>query len=182
MIANKRGVKGALFTTWYYEYMKSIVVAYEQNRIIGAGNSLPWQGKLPADMKHFRELTLNTTVIMGRRTYESIGRPLPHRQNVVVTRIANLAIPQVVVVGSLPEAFAAADNDAVVIGGGDIYRQALPYVDRVYATEINAHLEGDVTFPVLDSSWQEIAREEHMRDDKNAFDYGFVTYDKRPVS
>lgn len=162
--------------------MKSIVVAYEKNRVIGSENALPWQGALPADMKHFRELTLDGAVIMGRKTFESIGRPLPERQNIVVSRMAKLAIPQVVVVGNIEEAFASADREPFVIGGGEIYRQALPCVERIYATEINAEIEGNVTFPELDDSWQEVAREKHARDERNAFDYDYVTYEKHPAS
>lgn len=161
--------------------MKSIVVAYEKNRVIGSENALPWEGALPADMKHFRDLTRGNTVIMGRKTYESIGRPLPERQNIVVSRMAKLAVPQVVVVGSLDDAFAAAEREPFVIGGGEIYRQALPYVERIYATEIAAEIDGDTTFPELDDSWQEVERKPHLRDSKNAFDYDFVTYEKYPA-
>jgi dihydrofolate reductase len=160
--------------------MKSIIVAYENNRVIGANGALPWRGQLPADMRHFRELTTGTTVIMGRTTYESIGRPLPERQNIVISRMASLAIPRVIVVGSLTAAFNVAEHEAFVIGGGQIYREALEQIDAIHATEINADIVGDVTFPVLDSSWYEVSREWHASDDKNAFSCSFVTYKKYP--
>jgi dihydrofolate reductase len=160
--------------------MKSIIVAYENNRVIGANGALPWQGQLPADMRHFCEQTTGNTVIMGRTTYESIGRPLPERQNIVISRMAGLAIPQVIVVGSLIAAFNAAEHEAFVIGGGQIYREALEQVDTIHATEIDANIAGDVTFPVLDSSWREVGRDQHANDDKNAFNYSYATYKKYP--
>jgi dihydrofolate reductase len=160
------------------EGMKSIVVAYDNNRVIGGNNTIPWQGLMPADMRHFKELTMDKTVIMGRKTYESIGRPLPYRQNIVVSR-QDIAYDQVEVVHSLAHAYASARNDIAVIGGAEIYNLALDDVDVIYATEIDTASDGDVRFPVLPSHWIETAREAHVADEKNRFRYSFVTYTKQ---
>ncbi len=160
--------------------MKYIIVAYDQNRVIGANNQLLWQGSLPADMHHFRDSTSGQVVIMGRKTYESIGRPLPNRQNIVVTH-QPLEIEGVSVVHSLDEAYgvADADKDIYVIGGGQIYRQALDSVDVVQATEIKARFEGgDTYFPNLPDGWSEIERKHHEADDTNKYAYDFVTFTK----
>lgn len=160
--------------------MKSIVVAYENNHVIGNGGSLPWEGSMPADMRHFRELTIGKSVIMGRKTFESIGRPLPERQNIVVSRLGGIAVNGIVVARSLDEAYELADHDISVIGGGQIYEAALPDMDIVYATEIDTNLEGDALFPELSKDqWSEQDRIEHAADDKNKYDYSFVTYIKK---
>ena len=161
--------------------MKYIIVAYDQNRVIGAGNRMPWQGQLPADMKHFREATSGQAVIMGRKTFESIGRPLPGRQNIVVTH-RDITLEGVTVVGSLADAYAAVqeNKEAYIIGGGQIYQQALDDVDFVLATEITARFEGgDVFFPELGSEWRITKREDYRADDINQYDYSFVTYAKQ---
>lgn len=161
--------------------MKYIIVAYDQNRVIGAGGKMPWQGHLPADMRHFRELTSGNPVIMGRKTFDSIGRPLPRRQNIVVTH-QDILIDGATVVGSLAEAYAAAesDKDIYVLGGGQIYKQALDDADFVVATEIKARFEGgDTYFPELGADWQVIKREDFVADEANRYDYSFVTYAKQ---
>lgn len=158
--------------------MKSIVVAYDNNRVIGGNNTIPWQGLMPADMRHFKELTMDKTVIMGRKTYESIGRPLPYRQNIVVSR-QDIAYDQVEVVHSLAHAYASAKSDIVVIGGAEIYSLALDDVDVIYATEINTTSDGDVKFPPLTNRWTETSRESHDADEMNKFAYSFVTYTKQ---
>ena len=160
--------------------MKSIVVAYGKDRTIGNEGGLPWQGALPADMHHFRELTLARTVIMGRKTFESIGRPLPKRQNIVVSRMSQLALENVTFARSLEEAYFLAEHDICVIGGGEIFRAALPDIDVVHATEIDAVFGGDTRFLELEpAEWDEIGREAHIADDRNQFDYSFVTYSKK---
>ncbi len=159
--------------------MKSIVVAYDRKRGIGADNDLLWKRDLPADLRHFRDITTGGTVIMGRKTYDSIGRPLPNRQNIVVTR-GNLALEGLTVVGSLEDAFAASKHDVHVIGGGSVYAQALNDVDVVYATEVDAEFpQATVFFPPLGEAWCETAREHHDKDDNNAYAYDFVTYERR---
>jgi len=157
--------------------MKSIVVAYDQRRGIGANNDLLF--RLPADLKHFKETTMGGSIIMGRKTFESIGRALPGRQNIVVSH-QQLAIPDVEVVDSLPAAYQAAENEIFVIGGGTIYEQALAEMDVVYATEVQATFhEASVFFPALGAGWQEESRQHHQPDGKNRYAYDFVIYKRR---
>lgn len=161
---------------------KSIIVAYDRLRTIGRGNSLPWAGQLPADLRRFKELTVNKSVIMGRSTFESLPevfRPLPQRQNIVLSRKA-LSIEGVTVAHSLDEAYTKAEQPIMVIGGANVYEQALPTVDKVYATEIVATIpDGDAFFPNLpEAEWEpDLASQEfHIADDKNRYNYMFVTY------
>lgn len=163
--------------------MKSMVVAYDLQRGIGADNELLWQpgarGDMPADMAHYRALTKGKTIIMGRKTFESIGRALPDRQNIVVTH-RPLSVPDVTAVPTLPEAYAAAEHDIAIIGGGTIYEQALPDADVIYATEVQASLpQATVFFPTLDESWQEVDREHHEADEQNKYAYDFVMYKRK---
>ena len=157
--------------------MKYIIVAYDKNRLIGADNKLLWQGDMAADMKHFRDLTTGNVVIMGRKTFDSIGKPLPNRQNIVITR-QPLQIDGVNIIHSLEEAFeiADADKNIYVIGGGQIYEQSISSADQIIATEIDASFKGDTYFPTLMNDWHEVAREDHQADDKNKYNYSFVTY------
>ncbi len=157
--------------------MKYIIVAYDKNRLIGADNKLLWQGDMAADMKHFRDLTTGNVVIMGRKTFDSIGKPLPNRQNIVITR-QPLQIDGVDIIHSLEEAFEIADasKDIYVIGGGQIYAQSISSADQIIATEIDASFNGDTYFPTLMNDWHEVAREDHQADDKNKYNYSFVTY------
>lgn len=159
--------------------MKSIIVAYDQNRGIGAENDLLWQRDLPADLAHFREKTTGATVIMGRKTFQSIGRPLPNRQNIVVSRSGMPAVDGVQVVTSLQEAYAAAEHEIFVIGGGSIYAQALADMDRVYASEVKAVFpQATVFFPALGPEWHETERITRLADEKNRYDVDFVVYDR----
>ena len=158
--------------------MKYMIVAYDVNRTIGGKNAIPWQGLVPADMKHFRELTTGKTIIMGRNTYDSIGRPLPDRQNIVISR-QQLKLDGVAVVSSLTQAYALAEGAIFIIGGAQIYQLALNDVDTIYVTEIHTATDGDVYFPELSDEWREVAREDHCADEKNAVDYSFVTYTKQ---
>jgi len=159
-------------------YMNSIVVAYDKNRGIGANNDLLWQRDLPADLKHFKELTTGKSIIMGRKTFESIGRPLPHRENIIVSR--SLPIPEgATVAHDLKGAYAKATEEIVIIGGASIYEQALADTDIVYATEVDAVFpEAEVFFPALGGRWHEIAREHHDADERNKYAYDFVTYER----
>lgn len=167
--------------TWYYKEMKNIVVAYDKNHGIGAENDLLWLRDLPADLRHFKELTLGHPVIMGRNTFQSIGRALPGRQNIVVSRHP-LEAEGVTFASSLEDAYQIADEDVIfIIGGGEIYKQALEGTDRIYATEVDAVFENaTVFFPVFDMSvWRETAREHHGADERNKYAYDFVTYERR---
>ena len=157
--------------------MISMIVAYSKNHVIGSNGKLPWEGKMPADVRYFRAMTLEKTIIMGRTTYESIGRALPKRQNIVLSRTPFEA-PGITVVDSLEDAYALATNEIMVIGGGQVYRAALDTADTIYATEIDAEAEGDVTFPVLGPEWAETHRETHPADTENAYAYSFITYTK----
>jgi dihydrofolate reductase len=159
--------------------MKSIVVAYDSQRGIGASNDLLWQRDLPADLTHFKKLTMGGSLIMGRNTFESIGRALPGRENIVVTH-RPLDVVDVVAVDSLAKAYETAHGNQFIIGGGQIYNQSLADVDIVYATEVHeAFPQAEVFFPELDDDWREVAREAHPADDRNKYAYDFVTYVRR---
>ena len=161
--------------------MKNIIVAYDKNRGIGAANDLLWVRDLPADLKHFKEITTGSAIIMGRRTYESIGHPLPNRQNIVISHDMDLA-EDFDVVRTLEEAYKTAkSNDVYVIGGGQIYSLAIPTVDTILATEVQEKFDAaQVFFPVIDPTiWDEVSREHHEKDELNKYDYDFVTYRRR---
>ena len=152
----------------------SLIAAVARNRVIGRGNAMPWH--LPEDLKRFKQITLGHPIVMGRRTYESIGRPLPGRENIVVTRNADLALPGIRLAASLSAALElAGERPVFVIGGAEIYRLALPLADRLYLTEVDADIEGDTYFPEFDrAQWQETAREASPPD--SPLPYAFVTY------
>ncbi len=160
----------------------SLIVAVAENGVIGQQNALPW--RLPEDLKHFKALTLGKPVIMGRKTFDSIGKPLPGRTNIVITRQSGLAIPGCVVVPSLPAALTAAGDaaggasEAMVIGGAEIYAQALPQAQRIYLTRVHADVTGDAFFPVLDKQWQEVQSEEYVADERHAHAFSFVTLER----
>lgn len=155
----------------------SILVAVAQNGVIGVNNSLPW--RCPEDLKRFKALTMGHHMIMGRKTFESIGKPLPGRTTVVVTRNRELQIAGCTVVHSLDEAIAACgtDEEIFIVGGAELYAQALPRVETLYVTEIGLDVAGDAHFPRLDTTeWRELARETHHQDAPQPLDYAFVTY------
>ena len=158
--------------------MVSFVVAVAENGIIGQNGELPW-GSLPDDLQHFKRLTLGHPVIMGRRTYDSLGRALPKRPNIVVTRQTGWAAPGCETAASVPSALARAhelDEHVCVIGGGEIYRQALPDADVIYLTEVHHAFEGDASFPALNpSEWHEESRERHEANERHAYAFSFVT-------
>jgi dihydrofolate reductase len=151
----------------------ALVAAVAANGVIGRDGGLPW--RIPDDLRHFKAITLGKPVIMGRRTWQSIGRPLPGRRNIVVTRDAGFAADGAEVVASLDAALARAGDvaEAMVIGGGEIYTQALPRAGRLYLTEIHAEAEGDVHFPAIDRAlWRETARDDRPADgDTPAFSF-----------
>jgi len=153
----------------------SIIVAYAANRVIGRDNRLPW--RLPGDLAHFKRTTMGRPVVMGRRTWESIGRPLPGRRNVVLSRDRMWNADGAERAGSLDDALALCvdADEAFVIGGAEVYEQALPHTHRVVATEIGRDYEGDAWFPPLDSTWREVARDVHPAVDATPT-YAFVEY------
>lgn len=158
----------------------SIIVAADDQNVIGGHNKLLWH--LPADFKRMKELTMGHPLIMGRKTHESIGRALPGRRNIVITR-QDVTYPGCDVVQSLDEALIAVKDDpsgeAFIFGGGEIYRQAMPKVSRIYLTRVHGKFEGDVTFPEIDpEEWREILREDHEADAENPHAYSFVTYER----
>lgn len=157
--------------------MISLIVAYSKNHVIGSNGKLPWEGKMPADVRYFRAMTNGKTIIMGKNTYDSIGRALPNRQNIVLSRTPFEA-PGITVVDNLEDAYALATGEIMVIGGGQVYRAALDTADVVYATEINTEAGGDTTFPVLGPEWVETHREDHPADAENAYAYSFITFTK----
>ena len=158
----------------------SLIAAMAENRVIGVNNTLPW--RLPADLRHFRQLTTGHHVIMGRRNYESIGKPLPDRTNIVVTRNTEYRAPGCEIKHSLVDALQDIqdDTEVFVIGGAEIYRQAMSDADRIYLTLVHANISGDTFFPEFDTrEWNEISRTRHKADEKNPHAYSFVTYDRK---
>ena len=150
----------------------------DRNRVIGIKNRLPW--RLPADMKRFRSTTMGKAVIMGRRTYESIGQPLTGRHNIVLTTNRAYRASGCTVVYSIEEALAVARGDEViVIGGSALYRQMMPMVERIYLTIVDADFDGDSYFPKLvESEWVELSREDYLPDDKNVYRYSFILLER----
>ena len=158
----------------------SLIVAMAGNRVIGRKNRLPW--RLPADLQRFKALTMGKPIVMGRKTWESIGRPLPGRTNIVVTRDVGYQAEGCVVVHSVDQALevAAGTDEVMVIGGANLYKQLLDRADRLYLTHVMADIEGDTWFPEFDiAQWKELERESHSSDEKNEFDYEFVTLERR---
>ena len=148
--------------------MISVIVAVGRNNEIGCANKLLWH--ISEDLKRFKALTTGSPIVMGRKTYESIGRPLPNRRNIVVSRQKNLKIDGVEVFGSIDEALAAVGNDAFVIGGAEIYAQTLPLAQKLYLTQVDQSHEADAYFPKVDpDQWVEVGREE--RDGYRFVDY-----------
>lgn len=157
----------------------SIVAALARNRTIGRDNTMPW--RLPEDLKRFKRLTLGHAVIMGRKTFESIGSPLLGRNNIVLTRSRDWAPSGCVVAHTIESALAAIDEsqDAFVIGGAQIYALAMPFARRLYMTEIERDFDGDAFFPEFDRSrWRETSRERHASGGPEGFDYAFVVYER----
>jgi dihydrofolate reductase len=158
-----------------------LVLAVAENDVIGRGNQLPWH--LPADLRHFKSLTLGKPVLMGRRTYESIGKALPGRTNIVLSRSAEFAPGDCVVAKTLADARIAAGLQPalMVIGGAEIYRQCLPVASRIHLTLVHARIEdGDTVFAGWRGrEWHESSRERHEPDDKNAYAYSFITLERQ---
>ncbi|MEF2523888.1 type 3 dihydrofolate reductase [Vibrio mimicus] len=159
--------------------MISMIAAMADNRIIGKDNQMPWH--LPADFAWFKRCTLGKPVIMGRKTYQSIGRPLPGRHNIVISRDESLQIDGVDVVASIDAALAKAGevDEIMIIGGGSLYAACLPMANKLYITEINAELDGDTQFPAWGSDWQECYREHYSVDEKNTYAMDFVIFERK---
>lgn len=157
----------------------SLIAAMAEDRIIGRDNAMPWH--LPADLAHFKRITLGKPVVMGRKTLESIGRPLPGRHNIVVSRNPEYAPEGVTVVADLDAALAVAGDvpELMIIGGATLYAQMLPKADRLYLTFIELRVEGDARFPDWrDGNWRESHSESHAPDEKNSHAYRFVTLER----
>ncbi len=157
----------------------SIIVAIGNNRIIGNKNALPWN--LPADMDHFRQMTKDKPVIMGQKTFESIGKPLPERINIVLTRDKSFNPSGCTVVFSIEEALKAVEkfNEVMIIGGASVYGQFLPLANKMYLTLVEGDFEGDTFFPEFEwSDWKETERKENLPDKNNPYKYTFLTLEK----
>ncbi|GAA5094595.1 dihydrofolate reductase [Chryseobacterium ginsengisoli] len=160
--------------------MTTIVVAMGEKNEIGFENQLLWH--LPKDLKHFKDITSGHPIIMGRKTYESIGKPLPNRTNIVVSRKKNWFEEGILIVGSIKEAVKFAkkiDEEIFIIGGGNIYAQTMDVVDKLEVTLVKADLKADTYFPKIDTKvWKKVSETCHDKDDKNQYDFCFQTYEK----
>ncbi len=164
---------------------RSMIVAMAENRVIGINNKLPWY--LPNDLKYFKQVTMGKPIIMGRKTFESIGKPLPGRTNIVITRNAHWQGEGVKVAHSLAQAYQLAEaiaeidgqQELMIIGGDQIYQNSLADVDRIYLTKVHADVKGDAWFPELDwAEWQELGREDFYAEGPNPYDYSFIVLER----
>jgi dihydrofolate reductase len=166
----------------------ALIVAMARNRVIGRDNAMPWQQ--PDDLRYFKRMTLGKPVIMGRKTFASIGRPLPGRPNIVVTRNTSFAAEGIHVVHSLDAAIALGqrllaelgqeDGELMLVGGAELYAQGLPLASRLYLTELHGEPEGDARFPAIDpAAWRELSREDHDAGEANTYAYSFVVLERR---
>ena len=158
------------------------MAARAQNNVIGKDNDLVWH--LPADLRFFKQTTKGHTLIMGRKTFESLGNPLPHRDSWIVTRNKDYTAEGISTFHSLEAAIQAAEDKGLetvfILGGGEIYRQSMKLVDKLIITEVHEEFDGDTYFPEIDPEiWQEVSREEHKADEKNKYDFAFVVYERR---
>lgn len=156
--------------------MIKIIVAMSKNRVIGNSNKLIW--KLSADLKRFKEITTGNAVIMGRKTYESIGKPLPNRRNIIVTRNSEYFADGCEIAESLEKAIDICDRDCFIIGGGDIYRQSMDLAQKIYLTLVRENMDGDTSFQEIGKEWMKISREDFQADDKNEYAYSFIEYER----
>ncbi len=157
----------------------SLIWAQDKHGLIGNGDALPWH--LPADMAWFRKHTLGKNILMGRKTFDSIGRPLPKRKNLVLSQQQDLKLPGCTLVHSLEEALQQySDQELMIIGGAQIYKLALTWAQRLFITDIDAVFEGDVYFPDFAAdNWQEVSRQDHQADEKNPYPYAFRILERR---
>lgn len=157
----------------------SIIVAMDRNRVIGKGDTLPWY--ISSDLKNFKKITMGKPIIMGRKTHESIGRPLPGRENIILTRDKNYFSEGCTVLYSMDEIFEHYKNveEVMITGGSEIYKMSLDKASRLYLTEVHTEIAGDTFFPEFDhDEWREVSREDHSSDEKNEFNYSFVLLER----
>ncbi len=159
----------------------SMIVAAAQNDVIGKENQLPWH--MPADMKYFKQTTSGHCIIMGRKTFDALGKPLPNRTNIIITRQEDFSAEGCMVVNQLQQAIDYAkdhgETECFIIGGGDIFIQALVWTDKVYLTRIHHDFEGDTFFPALSKTdWKEVLNDKHLPDEKNKFPYSFEVFER----
>ena len=156
------------------------IVAVAENGVIGKDNALPWH--LPADLKYFRSVTTGHPIILGRKNYQSIGKPLPNRTNIVLSRDAGFEAPGCLRAGDLQEALEIARStgaqDCFVVGGAEVYRQALPLCSRLYLTQVHAEISGDVYMPELGEGWEQVSCEYHAADEKNSLAFSFILLER----
>lgn len=163
--------------------MISFIVAMDKNNVIGYNNGMPWD--LPLDLQYFKEVTMGHTIVMGRKTFESIGRVLPGRKNVVLTRQQNIELPEdVVIIHDINEIYQwheeKPEEEIFVIGGGELFKHVLPFADRLYITLIDHEFKGDTYFPSFnESEWDLIKKEKGEFNDENPYDYYFIQYDRK---
>jgi dihydrofolate reductase len=157
----------------------NIVVAIDQNGVLGSSTCLGMSWHLPADLRHFKDITMGGSIVMGYRTYEAIGRRLPGRQNIVLSRQDRPVAQGVELAHDADEALQLAADPVYIIGGGQVFDLYLDKVMRLYVTEIAVESEGDIIFTIDPVQWQEVARETHQKDEHNPYDYSFVTYERR---
>jgi dihydrofolate reductase len=159
-----------------------ILVAFDENRVIGKNNALIWH--LPADLQRFKALTTGHVIIMGRKTYESIGRPLPNRTTIAITRQAEFKPEGIITVNSMDEAILKAKSisreDIYIVGGAEIYQLSLSHADQIFVTQLHDIFDGDTYFPEIPTdTWEVVARERGITDEKNKFQYSFLTYQRK---
>ena len=160
--------------------MLTIIAAVAKNNALGKNNDLIWH--LPADLKRFKEITLGHHIIMGRKTFESLGKPLPNRTTIIITRNPDYIAPGCIIVNELEEAIkaAAVDENPFILGGAEIYKQAMSFADILDLTLVHESFDGDAFFPNIDmSKWTEMSRQDFKADEKNKYDYSFVQYKKK---
>lgn len=162
--------------------MIKILVAFDENRVIGKNNALIWH--LPADLQRFKALTTGHVIIMGRKTYESIGRPLPNRTTIAISRQAEFNPEGIIVVNSMDEAILKAKSisreDIYIVGGAEIYQLSLVHADQIWVTQLHDIFDGDTYFPEIHTdTWEVVAHERGITDEKNKFQYSFLTYQRK---
>lgn len=162
--------------------MISFILAMDENRVIGKDNQLPWY--LPEDLKYFRRVTMGNPIVMGRKTFDSIGKPLPGRENIILTRNQDYACDGCTVFYHIDDFLTACrehpDKEYFVIGGAEIFNVLLPNVDRLYITQIHHQFDGDTYFTTLEmNDWELVSREQGIKDEKNPYDYEFLKYDRK---
>lgn len=155
--------------------MIALIVAMGKNRVIGLNNEMPWH--MPADLAYFKKVTTGHPVVMGRKTFESIGRPLPNRKNIILTTDLSYEQSECIIAHSVEEALSYGKQETIfIIGGAQIYKQFLPFADKVYITKIDGEFEGDTFFPGLGEEWKLVSTEKHKKDDKNPYNYQFQVF------